>query len=127
MQSLGTGLTSLSNSTSQLSDLTDANVATKEYVDNVSNASKSISQLSDSYASASSAMQNLSSASEDVKMYNEQVQNAGKNLAALNAVYELQLQDTNEHMKETSRFYEGINELMGNLQSSLRRYQTLQR
>ena len=70
-------------------------------------------------------MQNLTSASEDVKMYNEQVQNAGKNLAALNAVYELQLQDTNEHMKETSRFYEGINELMGNLQSSLadtRRY-----
>lgn len=125
IQSLGTGLTSLSNSASQLSDLTDANVATKEYVDNVSNASKSISQLSDSYASASSAMQNLSSASEDVKMYNEQVQNAGKNLAALNAVYELQLQDTNEHMKETSRFYEGINELMGNLQSSLadtRRY-----
>ena len=44
---------------------------------------------------------------------------AGKNLAALNAVYELQLQDSNEHLKQTGRFYEGINELMGNLNASL--------
>jgi gliding motility-associated protein GldL len=37
----------------------------------------------------------------------------------LNAVYELQLQDSNEHLKQTSKFYEGINEMMANLNSSL--------
>ena len=52
-------------------------------------------------------------------MYKDQVVTAGKNPAALNAVYELQLQDSNEHLKQTSRFYEGINELMGNLNASL--------
>ena len=54
-----------------------------------------------------------------MKVYKDQVVTAGKNLAALNAVYELQLQDSNEHLKQTSRFYEGINELMGNLNASL--------
>jgi gliding motility-associated protein GldL len=34
-------------------------------------------------------------------------------------VYELQLQDSNEHLKQTSKFYDGINELMSNLNSSL--------
>lgn len=52
-------------------------------------------------------------------MYNEQVQLAGKNLGALNAVYELQLQDSNSHLKQTSKFYDGINQLMANLNESL--------
>ena len=44
---------------------------------------------------------------------------AGKNLGALNAVYELQLQDSNNHLKQTSKFYDGINQLMSNLNESL--------
>ena len=64
-------------------------------------------------------MNSLSTSSDDVKVYNDQVSSAGKNLAALNAIYELQLQDSNKHLKETSKFYDGINELMSNLNSSL--------
>ncbi len=44
---------------------------------------------------------------------------AGKNMSALNAVYELQLQDSNKHLKETQKFYEGINNLMSSLNSSV--------
>jgi gliding motility-associated protein GldL len=31
----------------------------------------------------------------------------------------LQLQDSNKHLKETSKFYEGINTLMGSLSASI--------
>ena len=119
IQSLGTGLKSLGDNTSKLADLSDATVATDDYVKNVSKASQSVNDLSTSYTKAAAAVDQLASSTDDVRVYKDQVTSAGKNLAALNAVYELQLQDSNEHLKQTGKFYEGINELMGNLSSSL--------
>ena len=119
IESLGTGLRSLSENTASMANLSSASVATDDYVKNVSKASQSVDQLNNSYTKAASAVEALSSSTEEVRVYKDQVVNAGKNLAALNAVYELQLQDSNEHLKQTSRFYDGINELMSNLNSSL--------
>lgn len=119
LESLGMGLRNMSDSTSKLADLSKAAVATDDYVQNVSKASQSVSQMNNSYTRAAQAIEQLSSSTEEVRVYKDQVVSAGKNLAALNAVYELQLQDSNEHLKQTSRFYEGINELMSNLSSSL--------
>jgi len=119
LQSLGTGLKSLGDNTSKLADISNASVATDDYVKNVTKDSQSVSDLSNSYTKAAQAVDQLASSSDDVRVYKDQVMSAGKNLAALNAVYELQLQDSNEHLKQTSKFYEGINELMSNLSSSL--------
>ncbi len=119
LDSLGTGLRSLGDNTSKLADLSNASVATDDYVKNVSKASQSVSEMSSAYTKASQAIEQLSSSTDDVRVYKDQVVSAGKNLAALNAVYELQLQDSNEHLKQTSKFYEGINEMMSNLSSSL--------
>lgn len=119
INSLGAGLKSLGDNTSKLADLSNATVATDDYVKNVSKASQSVSEMSNSYTKAAQAVDQLSSSAEDVKVYKDQVMSAGKNLAALNAVYELQLQDSSENLKQTSKFYEGINELMTNLSSSL--------
>lgn len=119
LESLGSGLRHLGDSTSKLADMTDASAATNDYVKNVSKAAQSVSEMSNSYTKAASAIEGLSSSTEEVKVYKDQVVAAGKNLAALNAVYELQLQDSNEHLKATSKFYDGINELMSNLNSSL--------
>ena len=125
IESLGTGLRSISDTTSKLADISNATAATDDYVKNVSNASRSVSEMSNSYTRAAQAVEQLSSSTEEVRVYKDQVVAAGKNLAALNAVYELQLQDSNEHLKQTTKFYDGINELMSNLSSSLddtRRY-----
>ena len=119
IESLGTGLRTLSDNTRKMAEITDASVATNDYVKNVQMASTSVSELSQSYMKAAQSMSELSTSSDDVKVYTDQIQSAGKNLAALNAVYELQLQDSNNHLKETTRFYEGINELMRNLSDSL--------
>jgi gliding motility-associated protein GldL len=119
IQSLGTGLRSLGENTSKLSDITNASVATDDYVKNVQTASKSVSGLASSYEKATQAMNSLSTSSDDVKVYSDQVSAAGKNLAALNAIYELQLQDSNKNMKETAKFFTGINELMSNLNATV--------
>lgn len=119
IESLGTGLRSLGDNAGKLADLSDASVATNDYVKNVSKAAAEVGNMSNSYTKAAQAIDGLSSSTEEVKVYKDQVVTAGKNLAALNAVYELQLQDSNEHLKQTSRFYDGINELMSNLNASL--------
>lgn len=119
IQSLGAGMKTLGENTAKLSDLSSATVATDSYVKNVESATKSVGSLAGAYEKATQAMNSLSTSSDDVKVYSNQVSNAGKNLAALNAIYELQLQDSNKHLKETSKFYDGINELMGNLNASL--------
>jgi gliding motility-associated protein GldL len=119
IQSLGTGLNRLGDNTAKLADLSDASVATNEFSANAKKAAGSLSNLTQSYDKAATIMNEINSASDDLKAYNEQVKNAGRNLAAINANYELQLQDSANHLKQTSKFYEGINQLMDNLNSSL--------
>ena len=69
ISSLGTGLKALSENTKSMATLSNATVATDDYVKNVQGASKSVSSLSQSYEKAAAAMNNMSSSSEDVKVY----------------------------------------------------------
>ena len=119
IQSLGTGLKALSENTGKLAQMSNASVATDEYVKNVQGASKNITSLSQSYEKAAAAMNNLSTSSDDVKIYGDQVKAAGKNMAALNATYELQLQEASSRMKETTKFYDGISQLLSNLNATV--------
>ena len=119
IQSLGTGLKSLGENTSKMAQISNAAVATDEYAKNVQAASQNVSALSASYQKAAQAMTSMSSSHDDVKIYSDQMKSAGKNMAALNAVYELQLQEANTRMKDTSKFYDGIHELLGNLNGTV--------
>ncbi|MGQ0828320.1 MAG: type IX secretion system motor protein PorL/GldL [Bacteroidota bacterium] len=117
--SLGDGMRSLTEQTSKISKITDATVATEEYVSNVKSASKSVNTLSDSYNKASDSLLNLSLSTSDTSNFGEQINKVSKNLSALNASYELQLQGSSEHLKTTSKFYEGLTGLMKNLNDSV--------
>ena len=64
-------------------------------------------------------MSKLANASEDTAKYHEQVQVVTKNLASLNAVYELELQDTNQHLKAMNKFYGTLSQTLGTLEDSV--------
>lgn len=119
IQSLGTGLKSLGDNAGKMADISNATVATNEYSSSIRSASKTVGEMTTAYGKATEVMNTFNSASADLKTYNDQVGKASKNLGALNAVYELQLQDSNKHLKETSKFYEGISTLMSSLNSSI--------
>ena len=119
IQSLGTGLKSLSDNTTKMAQISNAAVATDEYAKNVQTASQKVSTLSASYEKAAQAMNAMSSSGDEVKAYGDQMKSAGKNMAALNAIYELQLQEANSRMKETTKFYDGIGQLLSNLNSTV--------
>ena len=50
----------------------------------------------------------MANASNDSKEYHSQVQSVTKNLGALNAVYEMELQDANQHIKTMNKFYTNL-------------------
>ena len=119
IESLGTGMKSLSEQASKLTNITDAHAATQGYVDNIKGATKSVGQLSESYLKASEALTGLTSTNLDGQVYGEQLVAVSKNLSALNAVYELQLQGANDHLKISHKMYEGMNQLVENLSGSV--------
>jgi len=141
IESLGQGLRSLSDNASKLSDVSEATVATTEYTSNMKNASKSVEslsstydqarsaisssvdQLSSSYSKATQALENFSNSNagsyEQAQTYTEQLGKVAKNLSALNASYELQLQGSQDHLGATAKLYSGIEDLMRNLNESI--------
>ena len=117
--SLGDGIRNLTDQTGKLTNITDASLATDEYVTSVKSAAKNVDTLSDAYTKAADSLTGLSVSGPDSTNLGEQIVKVSKNLSALNASYELQLQGSNEHLKATSKFYSGLEELVQNLNDSV--------
>lgn len=119
IESLGEGLRALSENATKLADITDASVATNEYVSSVRTAATNVSQLSETYSKASESLASISLSAEDGFHYAEELKAVSAKLAELNAVYDMQLQGSREQLESTKQFYSGIAELMANLQASI--------
>lgn len=112
--SLGKGFKSLTETVSNINTMTDATVATKQYADSVKAASSTLGSLNQSYSGAINALSSLTDASKDAGEYREKFKTVTKNLDALNSVYELQLQDTQTHLKALNAFYSNLKSAMEN-------------
>lgn len=154
-EKLGTGLRSLNVTAEKLHDVSDATVATNNYVANFEKASEKVSQFADAYGSSASKLNSqadtlassyeksanlVSTSGESLanaynrltesmnkelelstgggQTYNEQLSIMNKNLTALNAVYELQLQGTNQQIEASKTLYSGLDEILNNLKQS---------
>lgn len=115
INSLGKGFTSLGESVSKLNDLTDATVAANDFSKNAKNAAGQINSFAQAAASATSAVNTIGAGAEHTKIYHEQVQSMVKNLSQLNAIYELELQDSNNHLKAMNKFFGNLNAAAGAL------------
>lgn len=153
---LGQGLKNLNTTTAKLSDISDATLATNEYVSNIKNAAVSANNLTDSLEESSDNLKGkVNVLSESYQKNSEMINNStnqlvnsydllkdsinneqttimdgnknigeklgslNKNLSALNAVYELQLQNNNEHLKDSQTLYNDFSKITGNLKSSV--------
>lgn len=117
IDSLGKGIQNLATSAEKMGTIADASVATTEYAENVKTASRTLVDMNQSYVQTASALSEMSSASQDVVGYREEVANVTSKLSALNALYEMELNDAGSHVKVINKFYsnvtaamEGINE-----------------
>ncbi|HCB45582.1 gliding motility-associated protein GldL [Algoriphagus ornithinivorans] len=115
IESLGKGMQNLASSAEKMGNLADAAVATNEYATNVKTAAKTLVDMNASYGKTAAALTEMSAASQDAKEYHNQVVTVTKNLSALNAVYEMELQDANSHVKTLNKFYSNMTAAMEGL------------
>jgi len=163
---LGDGLNKLNQTTNNLTDITDATIATDQYASQVRTAAESvgtltetfertkddlhqsISGLSDAYRSSAEMIQQSGSdvaekfnrsgddllntyqeLSESIKggadhistgaqEYSGKIEAMNKNLAALNSIYELQTQETNNHIESSKEVFKGFDQMMKNLKEA---------
>ncbi len=119
VDSLGRGMRSLAETTHKLGKMSDAAVATSQYAEEVKGAAANINKMNKSYSESVGSMvematvsknatQEMSKATNDAKEYHSQVQLVTKNLGALNSVYEMELQDANQHVKAMNKFYSNL-------------------
>lgn len=119
IESLGSGMRSLSDSASKMGDISNATLATNEYVDSVKSASKNVSHLADTYSKAAESISTLAESNDAGASIGTSLNSVSKNLSALNATYELQLQGSRTHLEATEKFYGGLADLMKNLHDSV--------
>lgn len=117
--SLGDGLRTFGDKVNSISQVADAGAATTEFTAKVKTASASYDKLSNAFEKASTNLAEMANSNVDSKAYHDQVNNLAKNLSALNAVYELELQDSSSHLKSMNKFYQNLALTMNNFNESL--------
>jgi gliding motility-associated protein GldL len=119
VESLGRGMHRLSDNVAKMNTMGDVGSITKDYADSLKQSTSVMNEVNKSYDTTLKAMQemasvsksataDMASSSQNAKEYHTQVQSVTKNLEALNAVYELELQDANSHVKAMNKFYSNL-------------------
>lgn len=116
---LGAGLKAFSANVSAISNVADASIATTQFAEQIKSASGQFSELSAAFQKASAGLTEISQSSTSAKQYHEQIDILTKNLSSLNAVYELELQDSSTHLKAMNNFYKNLSLTMQNFNESL--------
>ncbi len=115
INSLGMGLNRLSDTAAQMADMSQATAATNDYTLKVKAAAGQLDNMNKAYATTAEALSHMAGSTVDAKEYHNQIQGMTRNLGALNAVYEMELQDANSHLKAMNKFYGNLSIAMENL------------
>jgi gliding motility-associated protein GldL len=105
LKSLSDNFQKLNGTVSGLKDVTDVVQSTGELGAKAKEAANTLSGMKDAYQQAAASAASFNTAAESTKQFHEQVQSMTKNLSSLNTIYELELQDTNNHLKVMNKFY----------------------
>lgn len=117
--SLSGSIQGLQDNVAKLSQIEDATVATNDYARSVREATGKMSTLNQNYDVTVDAMSSLAtsvgSAADHANKYQEQVVAVTRNLTSLNAVYEMELQDSKQHLSSLNNFYGAMSKAMENM------------
>jgi gliding motility-associated protein GldL len=105
LKKLGEGFQKLGTTVSGISDVSDVVKSTGDFSAKTKEATAAISTMATAFSSSANTMQSFNTASESAKGFHEQVQVLTKNLGSLNTIYELELKESNNHLKALNSFY----------------------
>jgi gliding motility-associated protein GldL len=116
---LSEGFKKFGTTIDKISDVSGALAATSEYTSKTKEAAVALDSMKSAYQSATTTIGYFNDAAESTKQFHGQVQSLTKNLGSLNAIYELELQDTNNHLKAMNSFYSNLVQASETMQGSV--------
>jgi gliding motility-associated protein GldL len=116
---LSEGFKKLGTSVNNIADVSDVVKTTNEYSAKTKEATHALESMKNAYQGATTTIGHFNAAADSTKQFHEQVQVLSKNLGSLNAIYELELQDTNNHLKAMNSFYGNLVQASQTMQGSV--------
>jgi gliding motility-associated protein GldL len=105
LKKLGEGFQKLGTTVTGLSDVGDVVKSTGDFNTKTKEASTALGTMTTAFNNSAATMSSFNNASESAKGFHEQVQVLTKNLGSLNTIYELELKESNNHLKALNGFY----------------------
>jgi gliding motility-associated protein GldL len=119
LKKLSEGFSKLGATVNSLSDVTEVVKTTNEFGNKTKEATAAIATMSTAFNNSAATMASFNNASQSAKGFHEQVQVLTKNLGSLNTIYELELKESNNHLKALNGFYGRLAEASSTMMSSV--------
>jgi gliding motility-associated protein GldL len=105
LKKLGEGFNKLGTTVAGISDVSDVVKSTTDFSSKAKEATSAMGSMTTAFNNSANTMSSFNNASESAKGFHEQVQVLTKNLGSLNTIYELELKESNNHLKALNGFY----------------------
>lgn len=102
----------------QVKDMSNMVNATNDYASKAKEASTALGQMKDTFLGATKTLAEFNNAADETAKFHGQVTTLTKNLSSLNQIYEVELQDANNHLKAMNKFYSNLVNASDAMQSS---------
>lgn len=102
----------------QVKDIANVTVATNDYAAKAKEATTALGQMKDTFMGAANTLSSFNNAADETAKFHAQVSTLTKNLGSLNQIYEVELQDANNHLKAMNKFYSNLVNASDAMQSS---------
>src|SRR6202167_4180350 len=119
LTTLSEGFKKFGTTVDKIGDVSSVLTATTEYTTKTKEASAALDNMKGAYQNATNTISSFNAAADSTKQFHSQVQVLTKNLGSLNAIYELELQDTNNHLKAMNSFYGNLVKASETMQGSV--------
>jgi gliding motility-associated protein GldL len=105
LSKLSTSFQKLGTTVDQIGQIGDVVKSTSDFSAKTNEAAIALGSIKEAATKATDSLGSISLASESTNEYHKQVQGLAKNLGSLNTIYELELQESNNHLKALNQFY----------------------
>jgi gliding motility-associated protein GldL len=119
LSKLSNGFQRLGSTVDKMGEIGDVVKSTGDFTANTKAAADAMSQVKGAMDKSIAGLSVFNEASESTRQFHGQVQNLTKNLSSLNAIYELELQDTNNHLKAMNKFFGNLTAVSESMQGSV--------
>lgn len=108
LKRLGDNFQKFNQTVEQIQDIADVTAATNTYTDAARETASALGEMKNTFVGATQTMSSFNNAADDTARFHDQVQVLSRNLGSLNQIYEVELQDANNHLKAMNKFYSNL-------------------